>query len=85
MKRPERTDYEVVVVDAGVEVTFKPTKSIYKFYLLADPADRKRLGGVSPDGFMRHAGPTGDTGDYLEEDVRRLAWTLASEAVKAKQ
>ena len=84
MKRPERTDYEVVVVDAGVEVTFKPTKSIYKFYLLADPADRKRLGGVSPDGFVRHAGPTGDTGDYLEDDVHRLAWTLASEAVKEK-
>jgi hypothetical protein len=85
MKRPERTDYEVVVVDAGVQVTFKPTRSIYKFYLLADADDRKRLGGVSPDGSVRHAGPTGDTGDYLEEDVHRLAWTLASEAVRGKK
>jgi hypothetical protein len=85
MKRPERTDYEVLVVGAGGEVTFKPTKSIYKFDLLADAADRKRLGGVSPDGFVRHTGPTGDTCDYLEEDVHRLAWTLACEAVKEKK
>jgi hypothetical protein len=66
-------------------VTFKPTESIYTFYLLADPADRKRLGGESPDGVVRHAGPTGDTGDYLEDDVHRLAWTLASEAIKEKK
>jgi hypothetical protein len=85
MKRPQRSDFDVVVLEAGVKVTFKPTESIYTFYLLADPADRKRLGGVSPDGFVRHGGPTGETGDYLEDDVRRLAWTLASEAVKEKK
>ena len=76
---------DLAVSTAGIEVTFRPTKSIYTFYLLADPADRKRLGPVSPEGVVRHARPTGDTGDYLEDDVRRFAWTLASEAVKAKK
>jgi hypothetical protein len=85
MKRPQRSDFDVVVLEAGVKVTFKPTETIYTFHLLAEPADRKRLGPVSPDGIVRHAGPTGDTGDYLEEDVRRLAWTLATEAVKEKK
>ena len=85
MKRPQRSDYDVAVSEDGAEVTFRPTKSIYRFYLLADPTDRKRWGPLSPDALVRHAGSTGDTGDYLEEDIRRLAWTLASEAVKAKK
>jgi hypothetical protein len=35
MKHPARSDFTTVVTEAGVNVTFKPTKSIYCFYRLA--------------------------------------------------
>ena len=36
MKRPVRSDFETAVTEAGVNVTFKPTNSIYSFYRLAE-------------------------------------------------
>ena len=63
MKHPVESDFDTTVTDAGVSVTFKPTHGVYSFYRLADTDDIARLGAVSP-GHVRHAGPTGDTGNY---------------------
>ena len=86
MKQPTEDDFTVVeVLESGVTVLFEPTQSFYTFYRLADPNDIKRCGPVSPepDG-VRHAGPSGDTGDYRSDEVQGMAHSLASDAAKAK-
>jgi len=35
MEHPVRSDFDAAVTEAGVNVTFKPTNSIYTFYRLA--------------------------------------------------
>jgi hypothetical protein len=84
MKQPTETDFKVETSDAAVVVIFNPTESHYTFYRLADPKDIERLGPVlsEPD-VIRHAGPTGDTGDYASDAVLHMAHRLALEAVKA--
>ncbi len=62
MKHPIRGDFDTAVTEAGVNVTFKPTNSIYTFYRLAGSDDVARLGPVSL-GQVLHAGPRGDTED----------------------
>jgi hypothetical protein len=64
MKHPVTGDFDTAVTEAGVNVTFKPTNSIYSFYRLAESEDVARLGPVSLEP-VRHAGPSGDTEDYL--------------------
>ena len=40
MKHPVRSDFDAAVTEAGVNVTFKPTNSIYSFYGLAGSEER---------------------------------------------
>ena len=47
MKHPVKSDFDTAVTEAGVNVTFKPTNSIYSFYRLAESEDVARLGSVS--------------------------------------
>lgn len=79
MRHPSRNDFAVAVTEAGVTVTFKPTGSIYSFYRLADGDDIARLGPVEA-GNVRHAGATGDTGDYGADEVQAMAQRIAGEA-----
>ena len=72
MKRPVRSDFDTAVTEAGVNVTFKPTNSIYSFYRLAESEDIARLGPVSLER-VRHAGPSGDTEDYPADEVQDMA------------
>jgi len=62
------------VAKAGVDVTFKPTKSTY-IYTLTDTDDIARL-VVSLAG-VEHAGR--DTGDYPADEVQDMAQQLAAE------
>jgi hypothetical protein len=78
MKHPVRSDFDTAVSEAGVNVTFKPTNSIYSFYRLAESEDIARLGPVSLER-VRHAGPSGDTEDYPSEEVQDMAQRIASE------
>ena len=78
MKHPVRSDFDTAVTEAGVSVTFKPTNSLYSFYRLAGSDDVARLGPVSL-GQVRHAGPSGDTGDYLSGEVQAMAQRIAVE------
>jgi hypothetical protein len=78
MKHPVRSDFDTTVTEAGVNVTFKPTNSLYGFYRLAESEDVVRLGPVSL-GPIRHAGPSGDTEDYPSDEVQDMAQRIASE------
>jgi hypothetical protein len=72
MNHPVRSDFATAVAEAGVTVTFKPTKTIFSFYRLADSDDIARLGAVS--------GASGDTGNYPSDEVQAMAQQIASEA-----
>jgi hypothetical protein len=76
MKHPARSDFTTVVTEAGVNVTFKPTKSIYCFYRLAGSDAIARLGPLALAG-VQHAGR--DTGDYPSNEVQDVAQRIASE------
>jgi hypothetical protein len=78
MKHPVRSDFDTAVTEAGVNVTFKPTNSIYSFYRLAESEDIARLGPVSLER-VQHAGPSGDTEDYPSDEVQDMAQRIASE------
>jgi hypothetical protein len=78
MKHPVRSDFDTAVTEAGVNVTFKPTNSIYSFYRLAESEDVARLGPVSLER-VRHAGPSGDTEDYPSDEVQAMAQRVAAE------
>ncbi len=78
MNHPVKSDFDIAVAEAGVTVTFKPTKSVFSFYRLADSDDIARLGAVSLSG-VRHAGASGDTEDYPADEVRAMAQQIASE------
>jgi hypothetical protein len=86
MKHPTKDDFTVEVLASGITVFFKPTRTYYTFYRLADPKDIKRFGPVSPKpDNIRHAGPSGDTGDYWPDQVQGMAHGLATAAAtKAK-
>ena len=55
MKQPARSDFDTLVTEANVRVTFKPTNSIYIFYRLTDPNNIASVGPVSFAG-VQHAG-----------------------------
>jgi hypothetical protein len=76
MKHPVTGDFDTAVTEAGVNVTFKPTKSIYSFYRLAESEDIARLVSLER---VRHAGPSGDTEDYPSDEVQDMAQRIASD------
>ena len=78
MKHPVRGDFDTAVTEAGVNVTFKPTNSIYSFYRLAESEAVARVGPVSL-GHVRHAGRSGDTEDYPADEVQDMAQRIAAE------
>ena len=76
MKRPINADFVVRKRGSGVDVTFNPTLSHYSYSGLAD-------GGLSRLPHVRHA-KTGDTGEYLSQDIEVMAFELASKTWNQK-
>ena len=74
VKHPAISDFHTIVAKAGVDVTFKPTKSTY-IYRFTDTNDIARL-VVSLAG-VEHAGR--DTGDYPADEVQDIAQQIATE------
>ena len=74
VKHPAISDFHTIVAKAGVDVTFKPTKSTY-IYRLTDTNDIAHL-VVSLAG-VEHAGR--DTGDYPADEVQDIAQQIATE------
>ena len=76
MRHPERSDFDTLVTEAGVCVTFTPTNSIYVFYRLSDPKNIEHVGPISFVG-VKHA--RRDTGSYPSTEVEEMARRIASE------
>ena len=74
-KQPDDSDFEVKVLQGGVQVTFKPTLSYYWFDRLIRPHDMiERLGPISSAATVRHMSWTGDTGDYNADEIAIMAY-----------
>ena len=86
MKHPTEDDFTVLeVFESSATVLFEPTQCFYTFYRLVCPNDIKRFGPVSPEpDNIRHAGPSGDIGDYRPDEVQGMAHSFASDTAKAK-
>jgi hypothetical protein len=69
------TDFEMQVLEAGVNVFFKPTKSYYTFLRLSNDKHVARSAPLSRDATVRHAGPSGDTGEYNPAQVFEMAFS----------
>ena len=72
-------DFETQVLAAGVNVFFKPTQSHYSFLRL-DGDHVSRSGRLSAKPSIRHAGWTGDTGEYDPAQVLEMAYRVALKA-----
>ena len=79
------TDFEMQVLEAGVNVFFKPTKSHYTFLRLSNDKRVTRSAPLARDATVRHAGPSGDTGEYDPAQVFEMAYQLASMAAKRRR
>jgi len=82
MISPTEDNFETEVFSAGVNVFFKPTRSYYTFVRLSDDKYISPSAPLSRDAHVRHAGPSGDTGEYDPAQVLELAYQLASKAAK---
>jgi hypothetical protein len=73
MKQAEASDFEVKVLEGGVNV--KPTLSYYWFERLIRPIDMiERLGPISSSATVRHMSWACNTGDYNAERLRNDTW-----------
>jgi hypothetical protein len=79
MRLPTEDDYETQVLEAGVNVFFKPTQSHYSFLRLSGE-HVSRFGPPSRNPSIRHAGPTRDTGEYDPAQVLEMAYQVALKA-----
>ena len=79
MKHPTPSDFAVDVTDTHVNIMFKSSGRPYTFGRLADPEDIARYGPLARR--LETHGGTGDTGEYPEDEVARMAYTLAVKAV----
>jgi hypothetical protein len=85
-RRPESTNFEVKVFDAGADVIFKPTSSYYWFSRFADFADIVKYGHLSQSANVRHTGLTGDTHGYeVLAEARRIALRAAMDAYEKNE
>lgn len=84
IKYPTETDFEVRTSETAVEVFFRPTFSYYTFNRFADRKDIAEFGPLSPDPRLRHASPSGDTGNYPATEVLAMAFRMALEAAMRK-
>ena len=79
MRHPTPSDFVIDVTEAHVNVTFKPNGRLYRFGRLADPEDIVRFGPLSRG--IETNGGTDANVEYSEEEVARMAHTLAVKAV----
>jgi hypothetical protein len=84
MRPVTETDFETQVLEAGVNVFFKPTQSHYSFLRLSNDKHLARSAPLSRDATVRHAGLSGDTGEYDPAQVFEMAYQLASMVAKRR-
>lgn len=80
MKHPLRSDFDTLVTDEGVTVTFTQTNSRYSFHRLTNPNNIARVGPISFAG-VQHTGR--GTGDYSSDEVQNMAQHIAAEFARS--
>lgn len=81
MKQPHEADFEIKHEGPNVIATFRPTGSRYSYSMLAK-IEWPKHGKISRVPNVRHAGPHGDTGEYINEYVAEMAYKLAELSVR---
>jgi hypothetical protein len=61
----------------GVLAVFRPTDSHFVFTVVTDPADRARVGPISP-AYQVHHRRTGDLGGYASAEALKVAQRRAT-------
>jgi hypothetical protein len=80
MRQPRPSDFVVEVTENRASVVFKPKDRQYIFGRLEDPEDIAQFGSLSRV-LDEPSQSTGETGEYSEDEVARMAHTLAVKAV----
>jgi hypothetical protein len=81
MKQPYEADFEIKHEGSNVIATFRPTGSRYSYSML-DKSEWPKHGKLSKVPNVRHAGPHGDTDEYIGADVAEMAYRLAELSVR---
>jgi hypothetical protein len=79
MEHPSPSDFVIDVTDTHVIVTFNPSGRPYTFGRLVDPEDIAQYGPLSRG--PETSGEAGNNAGYPEDEVVRMAHTLAVKAV----
>ena len=79
MNHPAPSDFTIDVTDTHVNVIFKPSGRPYTFSRLIDPEDLAQYGPLSRG--PETSGEAGNNAGYPEDEVVRMAHTLAVKAV----
>jgi hypothetical protein len=80
IRHPIESNFYIDVSETAVEVIFAPTRSRYTYNRLVDHKETFNL--RSPNPLVRHAGSTGDTGDYPPEEVQAMTYRVALAALR---
>ena len=72
IRHPIEANFYINISGDGVEVIFAPTRSRYTYSRVVDG----NLGLLSPNPLV-HAGPSGDAGVYVPEEVQAMAYRVA--------
>ena len=81
LRRPEASDFEVHRFESFIEVTFRPTRTVYTFTV--HKGHGKSSHSLSP-AHVRHARRNGDTGEYPSPDVHAMARRLAEREMERR-
>ena len=77
MTQSTEANFDVDIQVPYLVVMFRPTDSRYQFHFLIDGGDIREFGPISLFAEIRHAGATGDTGNYDPDAVRNMARAAA--------
>jgi hypothetical protein len=80
IRHPIESNFYVNVSEAAIEVVFAPTRRRYTYSRLIGHKEMSDL--LSPNPLVQHAGRTGDTGEYVPEDVQAMAYRVALATVR---
>jgi hypothetical protein len=82
IRKPEASDFEVRRFETFIEVTFRPTRSIYTFTV---QKGHGKSHATLSSGYARHAGRTGHTTEYASTAVHAMARRLAEQELTKRK
>jgi hypothetical protein len=76
-RHPIESNFYANVSDTEIEVTFAPTRSVYRFSRTVSETS-----AILPDPVIQHLAKKGDTGDYAPTEVQAMACRVALATIK---